>query len=154
MVFVCFGRQKNLKSWLVRLATDSEWSHVWIEFELAKNVWAIHSASDGVVMVPADRVRAEYAPVETVPLDVPVDVLLWEAHKFVGADYDFNVIINGILLALWRATGVIWFRPLRNACKYSCSEVTILLLKRHVKALAALDAELTTPGKLLEALSG
>jgi len=152
MVRLCFGREDNLRSKLIRWSTAGLWSHVWFELELFNQRWVLHSAVGGVCLVPPSRLPA-YTATAVVELPVAVSELLVAARARMGAGYDFGVIPNGLLLVAFRLTGIRWFDPVRNGNRFSCSEFAALVLQQAgMDKLSHLDPELTTPGMLAQAL--
>ena len=164
MIVIGFGTNEKWTSKLIRWATRSEWSHVWIEYPSGVwgGRWVAHSWADGVVKVPLERVEAAYP--KRVVYECRADLtegLKW-ARQYITAGYDYGVIWNGLLLALHRATGWDWLTRIvaRNAAKYSCSEFVSGIFKasevRGVESSGVVggdtadrfDPELTTPGDL------
>jgi hypothetical protein len=150
MVRIGFGTNDRLHSRLIRAATDSRWSHTWIEYESALwgGRWVAHASPTGVVKVPIERVLEEYP--EHVRLSCSADLrggFAW-ARSYVGAPYDYGVIWNGLIYAVHRATDwdflhkIVW----RNTAKFTCSEfVTGFLRAADVRTVAGLEPELTPP---------
>lgn len=154
-MLVCFGRENNLRSKLIQKVTRSQWSHVWAEIKLpgSEKTWVIHSAADGVVLVPDRLVRPHYCAIDTLGVKVQDQTVVELAHSFVGAGYDFGVISNGFLLVLYNLTGLKPFDPIRNGTKFSCSELITTILKLGgMEGLSDMDPELTTPGMLFDRL--
>lgn len=155
MIRIGFGTNQRLHSRLIRWATDSSWSHTWIEYEseLWGGWWAAHAAPHGVVKVPLDKVLREY-PVH-VRFSCPKGMGLgfdW-ARNYVGAPYDYGAIWNGFLFAIHRVTKWRFLHKIvyRNTAKYTCSEfVTGFLKAADVRSVAGLDPELTPPGVLFD----
>jgi hypothetical protein len=164
MICIGFGTNDKLASRLIRWATRSEWSHVWIEYPSGVwgGRWVAHSWADGVVKVPLERVEAAYP--RRLVYECRADLtegLKW-ARQYIAAAYDYGVIWNGLLLALYRATGWGWLSKAvhRNAARYSCSEFVGGIFKasgvQGVESSGAIvgevedrfDPELTTPGDL------
>lgn len=153
MIKIGFGTNSKPHSALIRWATDSPWSHVWIEYEsqLWGGWWAAHSGPTGVAKIPLIKLLNEYP--KNVQFYCNADVrggFSW-AHIAVGAPYDYGVIWNGLLYAIHRATKWDFLRRMahRNTAKYTCSEfVTGFLKASGIRSVAGLDPELTTPGNL------
>ena len=158
MIVIGFGTNEKWTSKLIRWATDSPWSHCWIEYPSGVwgGRWVAHSWSDGVVKVPLEQVEAAYPKRKIYECRVDVDKLqpgfTW-SRKYIAADYDYGVIWNGFLLVLWKATGWKYLHKIvhRNATKFSCSEFLAGFMKAAgVTGTESLDPELTTPGELEE----
>lgn len=153
MIYVGFGTNNSLKARLVRWATKSKWSHVWLEYrsELWGGMWAAHSHKQGVIKVPLDKVYSEYTKRKVYKCVVPVDNGFVWARKRVGLPYDYGVIWNGILLVLyglfrWK---FLWNLVARDTTELSCSEfVTGFLKAADLDGIEEFDPELTTPGML------
>ena len=151
MIRLCFGRANNLKSRLIRWSTAGIWSHVWGEFDLYGKTWALHSSTDGVQILSVERIRSQYSSVVSIRVSVSISDTLAEAHRYLGAGYDYGVIPNVVLLVLFRWTGVVWFDPRRDPNKFSCSELWCALLKKQgVPCVQRRDPELTTPQNLAD----
>lgn len=156
MIHVGFGTNEEWTSKLIRWATKSRWSHVWIEYpsEVWGGRWVAHSRADGVVKVPMERVEKMYPTRKIYECRLSVDRLTsgfgW-ARRHISARYDYGVIWNGLLLVLYRATKWQWLWGIvtRNAAKFSCSEFVGGFIKEAGLAdTESLDPELTTPGDL------
>jgi len=164
MICIGFGTNERLTSKLIRWATRSDWSHVWIEYPSGVwgGRWVAHSWADGVVKVPLERVEKAYPKRRLYECQVDVsDGLTW-ARKYIAASYDYGVIWNSLVLILYRATGWQWLKQIaaRNAARFSCSEFVGGILKASgVKgvessgvvdpdAVDRFDPEMTTPGDL------
>lgn len=118
------------------------------------DTWVIHSGPDGVVLIPGERVDELYTERSLYELDITIENVhsgfRW-ARDRVGADYDYGVIWNCILLLLWRSTKwkFLWKLVVRNASRFSCSEfVTSFLIAAKVPGTATLDPETVYPGML------
>jgi hypothetical protein len=159
MVRVGFGTNDKLTSRLIRWATRSPWSHVWLEYSSGVwgGQWAAHSWADGVVKVPLEQVHSTYP--RRVVYECSLDLasgFQW-ARGHIGADYDYGVIWNGLLLVVHRATGWKWLWEIvaRNAAKFSCSEFVAGLLKAAgAEVVKGVEPELTTPGELERLCAG
>ena len=156
MICIGFGTNEKWTSKLIRWATRSEWSHVWIEYPSGVwgGRWVAHSWADGVMKVPLEQIEQTYPTRKIYECRVQIDHLAagfnW-ARKYISADYDYGVIWNGLLLVLYRATNWQWLWKVvtRNASKFSCSEFVGGFLKAAgVNETESLDPELTTPGDL------
>jgi len=163
MICIGFGTNEKWTSRLIRWATASEWSHVWIEYPSGVwgGRWVAHSWADGVVKVPLEQVEAAYPKRKVYECRFELDDGLKWARQYIAAGYDYGVIWNGLVLVLHRATGWGWLDRVatRNAAKYSCSEFVGGILKasgvRGVRSSGVVDEgadpfdpELTTPGDL------
>jgi hypothetical protein len=155
MITIGFGTEDTLKGRLIRWATDSPWSHAWIEYdsEVFGGGWVIHSWVDGVVLVPREQVYQKY-PRRRLLQVVGGDVrngLFW-ARGRISAPYDFGMIWNALLLVTYRAFGWEWLRKLamRNASRYTCSEFVGAFLRAAGILPSSTDVELLTPGDVLE----
>lgn len=156
MIFIGFGTNEKWTSKLIRWATESDWSHCWIEFKSLGDGWGVHSGPDGVVLVPIERIEETYPERTLYELNIDVEKVhlgfRW-ARDRVGADYDYGVIQNLILLLLWKATKwrFLWDLVARNASKFSCSEfVSGFLVAAKVPGVGGLDPETVYPGLLEE----
>lgn len=157
MIRIGFGTNQEPHSRLIRWATDSPWSHVWIEYpsELWGGWWAAHAAPEGVVKVPLGQVLGRYP--RYVRFDCRLDLrqgFSWATH-YVGAPYDYGAIWNGLLYAIHRMTKWEFLCKIahRNTSKYTCSELATAFLKAaDVRTVAGLDPELTPPGLLFDVL--
>jgi len=156
MICIGFGTNEKWVSRLIRWATKSVVSHVWIEYPSGVwgGRWAAHSWDRGVVKVPLEQVEEAYPTRRIYELKIQVDQLSpgfdW-ARKRIYAAYDYGVIWNGLLLVLHRATGWKFLEGAihRNAAKFSCSEFVAGFLKAAgVNGTESVDPELTTPGDL------
>lgn len=156
MICIGFGTNDRWTSKLIRWATKSPWSHVWIEYpsDIWGGRWAAHSRLDGLAKVPLERIEATYSPRKIYELRVKRNSLAsgfrW-ARGHITAGYDYGVVWNGVLLVLYRATKWqwLWHIVMRNAAKFSCSEFVGGFLKAAgVSGTAGMDPELTTPGDL------
>lgn len=153
MICVGFGTNEKWTSKLIRWATRSPWSHVWIEYPSAiwGGRWVAHSWAEGVTKVPLDQVETMYPVRKTFECRPNMEAgFLW-ARKYVNAGYDYGVIWNGLLLVLHHATGWEWLHKIviRSAAKFSCSEFVCGFLKAaEVAGTESMDLELTTPGDL------
>lgn len=164
MILIGFGTNDKLASRLIRWATRSPWSHVWIEYPSGVwgGRWVAHSWADGVVKVPLERVEAAYPRRKLYECQVDLSQGLEWARRYIAASYDYGVIWNGLILAVYRVTGWKWLQRIvhRNAARFSCSEFVGGILKasgvRGVESSGAVevgiedrfDPELTTPGDL------
>lgn len=153
MIQIGFGTNQQLHSRLIRWATDSPWSHVWIEYwsHIWGGPWAAHAGPTGVVKVPLEQVWTKYP--ERIRFDcisLGGDGFAW-ARNYIGAPYDYGAIWNGLLFAIHRSTKWEWLRhiALRNTAKFTCSEfVTGFLQASGIPDVVGLEPELTTPGEL------
>lgn len=154
-VVVGFGRDRSLRSRLIRWATAGRWSHTWLELHLWGGAWALHSGARGVAVVPLRQVTPTYTAVARYAVaGLPEAAVLAVAHTYVGRPYDYRAVLwNGLLLVLLRLTG--WQRlhdaVVRDAARYSCSELVAAILGgAGLEGLPALDPELTTPQNLAD----
>jgi hypothetical protein len=162
MICIGFGTNEKWTSKLVRWATKSKWSHVWIEYPSGVwgGRWVAHAWAGGVVKIPLEQVEAAYPIRKVYECRVCVNKLMpgfdW-ARQYIGAKYDYGVVWNGLMLVLYRATGWkrLWKMLIRNSSKLSCSEFASGFLKAAgVDGTKGLDPEFTTPGILDEFCSG
>lgn len=153
MICIGFGTNERWTSKLIRWATDSQWSHCWLEYPSAVwgGQWVAHSGANGVVKIPVERVYKKYPKRGLYELKLEPEEIdrgfSW-ARSRIGVDYDYGVIWNAILLILWRATGwkYLWKIVYRNAAKDSCSEfVSGFLAATGMPGGEKLDPELTPP---------
>jgi hypothetical protein len=154
VICVCFGTNERWTSRLIRWATDAEYSHTWGEYPdvVWRGTWAAHSSKKGVVKIPAERVHEEYP--KHIVYECKVDLskgIDWARDRF-GADYDYGVIWNALLLVIYRYTQWKWLEKIVARCetKLSCSEFWTGLLKNAgtVAGMEDMDPELTTSGAL------
>jgi hypothetical protein len=153
VIRIIFGTNNSLRARLIRWATKSKWSHVWIEYpsEMWGGWWAAHSAEDGVVKVPHNRLWSRYPKRTMYELDVPLDLGFEWARRVIGARYDYGVIWNALLLVLFRATRWEWLYQVvaRNAARFSCSEFVAGFLKAAgTEGTEHWDVELMPPEAL------
>lgn len=156
MICIGFGTNDKLHSRLIRWATESEWTHTWIEYPSGVwgGRWAAHSGPDGVVKVPVKTIEKVYPRRVVYECFLDTDALwpgfAW-AHKHIGASYDYGVIWNAVLLVIHRATRWAWLYKVvsRNAVRFTCSEFASGFLKASgVKGAEKFDPELTHSGDL------
>ena len=157
MIRVGFGTNERFHSRLIRWATDSRWSHTWIEYQsgLWGGWWAAHAAPHGIVKVPLEKVLKEY-PVNTRFQSIrdTRGGFAW-ARNYIGAPYDYGVVWNGLLYAVHRTIkwDFLYKVVSRNTSKYTCSEfVTAFLKASDIRTVAGLDPELTPPVVLYNVL--
>lgn len=156
MICIGFGTNEKWTSRLIRWATDSQWSHVWIQYPspIWGGWWTFQSWSNGVVLVPAEQTNFQYPKRKIYSFDSR-DYDLARAFNWardrVGSDYDYRVIWNGTLLVLLKITGwkFLWDIAMKNAAEFSCSELACnFLQKAGVVGTEAMEPEFTTPGDL------
>lgn len=159
MICIGFGTNKKWVSKLIRWATRSSWSHVWVEYPsgIWGGRWVAHSQSEGVVKVPLEQIEVAYPTRKLYECNPNLENgFLW-ARTRISAKYDYGVIWNALLLVLYRATKWEWLWKIvaKNAARYSCSEFVCGILKAAgVEGTEGLDPELTTPGDLEKFCSG
>jgi len=154
MICIGFGANNSFRSKLIQWATDGDWSHVWIEYPSTcwGGQWVAHSADEGVVKEPCERVRARYSRVcifEAKDFDLVPGMVA--SKELLGRKYDLKVIWNALLLVTYRATKWqwLWKLTLRDISKFTCSEFVATVLKRaNLKEAQSIDAEFATPGGL------
>ena len=157
MISIVLGTNEKWPSRLIRWATQSPWSHVWIEYK--SMTWGgqwmvVHSASKGVMVEPQERVHARYPKRKVYECEVGLTEGLLAIRSHLGADYDYRAVIwNGFLLAVYTAVRLECLRRIvhKNAAKLSCSELVATALKAaRIEGSDGLDPELTTPGMVDE----
>lgn len=157
MIRIGFGTNQLWHSRLIRWATDSPWSHVWIEYQSHTwgGPWAAHAGPTGVVKVPLEQIWTRYP--ERIRFDCDLcggSGFTW-ARSYIGAPYDYGAVWNGFLFAVHRSTKWNWLRhiAMRNTAKFTCSELVTGFLKAcGIRSVAGLEPELTPPGVLYNVL--
>jgi hypothetical protein len=133
MVVVGFSRSNNFLGWLIRKATGGNWNHAWIGYKdpIWGGQWVTHAISDGVIPQRAELLNKNYDKstcFEVVDLDMVS--AMRKTRDYVNKKYDFKaVILNGLLLVLYKLTAVEWFNPIIDHNKVSCSEFVALILQ-------------------------
>lgn len=150
---VCFGTNDKFHSKLIRKITESKWSHAWLEFECKGELLALQSGFGGVEIYPAKKIRKEY-PKHIIYRNEfdPSNGFKW-GFNHLGYGYDYGVIVNAIILILFKLTKWKWLWKilLKNASKFSCSEFACLFLQKcEIQGLDKYEAEFTTPFDLSE----
>ena len=141
MICIGFGANDSLRSKLIRWATGSEYSHVWIEYPSTcwGGQWVAHSAEHGVVKEPCERVRARYDRTYIFEVkDFDLTPGMQASKELLGRRYDFKVIWNGLLLVLNRVLKSKWLWKLaaKDMSKLSCSEfVTVVMMRAGLPAI-------------------
>jgi len=154
MISIGFGTNRKWTSCLIRWATGSEYSHVWVEYESSVwgGTWVAHAGPKGVVKETQENVYKKYPKHRIYDFSGDLTKGLHAVKGDVGADYDYrSVIWNGLLLVLYTATRWNYLHSLvtRNTSKLSCSEFVAKILKEcGVEGTETFDPELTTPGDL------
>ena len=156
MICIGFGASDSLRSKLIRWATASDWSHVWVEYPSTcwGGQWAAHSTEYGVVKEQCERVRTRYDRTyifEVKGFDITNGMK--ECGHLLGRRYDFKVIWNALLLVVHRATKWKWLWSLasRDISRLTCSEFVATVMKRAgLSEAKGLDPEFTTPGDLFK----
>jgi hypothetical protein len=150
MIVVGFSRSNNFLGWLIRKATGGNWNHAWVGYTdpVWGGQWVTHAISDGVIPQRVELLKKNYDDwmcFEVVGLDIEEGMR--KARNYVNKKYDFKaVILNGILLALYKVTGVEWFNPIINHNKVSCSEFVALILQGcNFEPVMGKDAEMFPP---------
>lgn len=153
MICIGFGASDSVRSKLIRWATKSDWSHVWVEYQSRAwgGYWAAHSTEKGVVKEPAARVKRRYNRAVLFEAKFDLTPGMSSARTLVGKPYDFMVIWNALLLILsrWIRYGWLVQYVSRDLSKVTCSEFVATIIKRSgLQEAKGLDPELTTPGDL------
>lgn len=133
MIVIGFGTNDKLTSRLIRLATEADFSHVWIEDELWGHQMVIHATGEGIVVEPLERVLPRYPKHKRFEVrGADLRPGLEAMAPVVGADYDYSVISNGLLLLLFKLTGWkhLYRYTARNAANYSCSEWVASIMEK------------------------
>ena len=156
MICIGFGTNERLASRLIRRATESDWSHTWLEFPSSVwgSKWVAHSGPGGITKIPLSIVEEAY-PERSVYL-IGIDVkrlhtgFRW-ARDHIGSDSGYNVAWNGFLFLLWRAT--VWERLYgtirKNVARYTGSDFVAGFLKAGgVTGFEKSDPKQVTPGHL------
>lgn len=152
MVAIGFGTNEKWPSRLIRWVTKSPWSHVWIEYK--SMTWGghwmvIHSASDGVVIEPRERVYGRYPKRKMYECEADLTDGLVAIRDHLGAGYDYPAVIwNGLLLVLYTFLRIEWLNQivLKNGSRFSCSELVATALKAaRVKGTEEFEPELMPP---------
>ena len=147
MIVIGFSRSNNLTGWLIRKATGGRWNHAWIGYTdpVWGGQWVTHAISDGVSVQRAELLRDKYNESVCFQVMGSIDVQqgMRETRDYVNKPYDFrSVILNGLLLILYKLTHVEWFNPVIDHNKVSCSEFVALILQRaNFTAVQGKDAE-------------
>lgn len=155
MIRIGFGTNNKLRSKLIRWATKSEWSHVWIEYqsELWGGDWGAHAHDKGVIKVPLHKIYTEYTKRKVYYCHADADLkrgFQWAANR-VGYRYDYGVIWNGLLYFLYRLFGwlFLWKLVVYDRSEMTCSEFVAGFLKAAgMQELQPEDPELLPPGDL------
>lgn len=155
MICIGFSRGRSVRSKLIRWATGTEWSHVWIEYpsHVWGGRWVAHSAENGVVKVPAEPYLASCETVKRFEAQVDLTKGLRACREFVGRDYDYKVIWNALLLVVHRWTSWKWLLGLasRDISRMTCSEfVATILKKAGLPEARGMEPEFITPGDLFK----
>jgi len=150
MIVLGFSRSNNFTGWLIRKALGGRWNHVWIGYTdpIWGGQWVTHAISDGVTIQKAELLKENYDESEcfqVIGLDMRQGMR--ETRDYVNKPYDFKaVILNGLLLLLYRLTKIEWFNPIIDHNKASCSEFATLILQRaNFKPVQGKEAELVPP---------
>lgn len=153
-VFVVgFGTNRKWTSKMIREATGSWCSHVWIEYSSFRlgGMHAIHAQSEGVIRDDVFDVWDKYPKFKRYEVMMKSNEIhngIKYAINMIGTPYDYGVIINGLKLWWWRET-MRYTTPHRNPRELHCSEfVTLVLDYINIPNINKLDPELTYPGKL------
>lgn len=153
IIRVGFGTNERFHSRLIRWATESRWSHTWLEYEsiLWRGIWVAHAAPHGVVKVQLAKVLQEYPVNIRFSYEANLtDGFAW-ARDYIGAPYDYGAIWNGLLYAAHRVTKWQFLHNVvsRNTSKHTCSEFVAGFLKASkTPGFEGLDPELIPPGDL------
>jgi uncharacterized protein YycO len=111
---ILFSRRNNIGSWLIRLVTWSEWSHV----EILNNGLIGANAPEGVLVTSYTK-RYKTAS-EMYIMNIPCDddkAIKW-AYTQIGKQYDWFGV-----LGLW------WHRNWQDDRRWWCSEFVAMALK-------------------------
>lgn len=135
MFVIGFSHSRDFKGWLIRKAIGGFWNHAWLGYTdpVWGGQWVAHATKDGVVIQPAEELEKQYDSSAGFEVIGDLDILqaMKETRNYIGRSYDYrSVIINGLLLLLYRLTGVEWFNPIIDQSKISCSEFVSLILQR------------------------
>jgi hypothetical protein len=155
MIVIGFSRSNNFTGWLIRKATGGRWNHAWIGYTdpIWGGQWVTHAISEGVSVQRAELVKESYDESVCFQVIGGIDVAqgMRETRDYVNKPYDFRaVILNGLLLLLYRLTGVEWFNPIIDHNKASCSEFVALILQRaNFTAVQGKDAEEFPPDGIM-----
>ena len=150
MIVIGFSRSNNFTGWLIRKTMGGRWNHVWIGYTdpIWGGQWVTHAISGGVTIQRAELLQENYDRSECFQvLGLDMRQAMKETRNYVNKPYDFrSVIFNGLLLLLYRMTGVEWFNPIIDHSKASCSEfVTLILQRANFKDVQGKEAELWPP---------
>jgi len=150
-IVIGFSYSRDFKGWLIRKAIGGYWNHTWIGYTdpVWGGKWVAHATKDGVVVQPAEELEKHYEVSVGFKIISDLEVLkaMRETRDYIGLPYDYRaVIINGLLLLLYKLTGVQWFDPVINQNKLSCSEFVALILQRaNFLPVQERNAELYSP---------
>lgn len=154
MLTIGFARDRSFKSKLIRFATGGVWSHCWIEYpsEIWGGRWIAHASADGIIKIPAEQYlksRDTYIRYEVLK-DIRQGLV--KSRNHVGKKYDFfAAIFNGLLLLLFRLTGIQLWEPVINHNRITCSEFVATILKAGgIPEMQDKIPELMTPSMLEE----
>jgi len=148
MIVIGFSRARNFKSWLIQAVTGGRWSHTWIGYTDREwgGQWVAHAIDKGVTIQRAELIKEHYDESECFQVlgGVDIDQGMRETRDYINRPYDFKAVMwNGLLLLLYRLTGVEWFNPIVEHNKVSCSEFVGLVLQRsNFKPVQGREAEL------------
>ena len=152
MIVIGFSRSNDFKGRLIRSITGGYYNHTWIGHTVPiwGGQWVTHAhASTGqVIFQRAELLREQYD--ESVCFEVryiDIEKGMKRTRGYINKKYDFpSVIWNGILMVLYRSTGIEFFNPIIDHNKMSCSEFVALILQRSgYSGVQEKDAELYPP---------
>ena len=150
MVVIGFSRSNNFTGWLIRKATGGRYNHVWIGYDepVWSGRWVTHAIDEGVIPQRAEMLLKKYDESVCFKVDgIDITDGMKKCRDYVNRKYDYKaVILNGLLLLLYRMTGVEWFNPIINQNRISCSEFIALVLQAsNYKPVMGKLAELYPP---------
>lgn len=134
-IVIGFSRSRDFKGWLIRKAIGGFWNHTWIGYTdpVWGGKWVAHATNDGVVLQRAEELEKQYEASAGFKVIGDLDIFqaMQQTRDYIGLPYDYKaVILNGLLLLLYRLTGIQWFSPIVDNNRISCSEFVALILQR------------------------
>jgi hypothetical protein len=147
-------RKKNILSTIIRWATGSKASHVWLLTSLFGVPCVVEASDFGFFpSMTFERFKQANEIVSLIPIEQSLDEgLTWAAKSF-GERYDYTGLFGMIVVMLGRFFHRRWKNPLDNRKALFCSEAiaSVLVLSRYPNSEQLVPEE-TTPDQLLQLL--
>lgn len=155
MIVIGFSRSNDLKGKIIRAVTGGYWNHAWVGYShpVWGGQWITHadSSTGQVISQRAELLKEEYE--ESCCFGViglNIELGMKRTRNYVNKKYDLaSVMWNGIIMLIYRSTGIELFNPIIDHNRMSCSEfVTLILQRSGFEDVQFQDAELFPPDGL------